>query len=284
MEADLWARGGFAPTWLIERLSFGVDGLRSWRFTPGVTALSSAAWPAITIVIYVGALVWGQRFMMPRKPPQLRRLLVVHNAVCAAVSGVLFVSLAWVLAAKAPTTSLHQLVCSRASHEDGRLQLIYYLNYLMKYWELGDTALLVIRKRRVTFLHSFHHAATLALAYIHLVEHSAVQWVPILLNVGVHVLMYSYYAMAAAGARPGVAVKSSLTGVQIAQFVIGVSAACYGFATYVAGGWDTGACWGTQFGAASGIGVLGLYLVLFVRFYRQTYLQAGRAPREKKME
>lgn len=283
MEADLWASGGF-PVRLVEWLSSALDGLRSWRFTPGVTALSSPAWPAITIVVYVAALLWGQRAMMPRKPPQLRKLLVVHNALCAAVSAVLFGSLAWVLAAKAPTTTLHQLVCSRASHEDGRLQALYHLNYLMKYWELGDTALLVIRKRRVTFLHSFHHAATLALAYIHLVEHSAVQWVPIFLNVGVHVLMYSYYAMAAAGFRPGVAVKSSLTGVQIAQFVIGVSAACYGFATYVAGGWDTGACWGTQFGAASGIGVLGLYLVLFVRFYRQTYLPASREPGETKAE
>lgn len=284
MEADLWAAADAAPARLAERLAAAAAALRAWRFTPGVTALSGPAWPALTIALYVTALVWGQRVMMPRKPPPLRTLLVAHNAACAAASAALFAALVAVLAAKARTTSLHQLVCSRASHEDGRLQALYAANYGMKYWELGDTALLVARKRRVTFLHSFHHAATLALAYIHLVEHSAVQWVPIGLNVGVHVLMYSYYAAAAAGRRPGVAVKSSLTGVQIAQFVIGVAAAVYGFATYVAGGWDTGACWGTQFGAASGIGVLGLYLVLFIRFYRQTYLPAPRATGEKKVE
>jgi len=284
MEADLWAVGGSSPARLNEWLSATSAGLRDWRFTPGVTRFSSPVWPAVTIVMYVASLAWGQRAMMSRKPPHLRTLLVAHNTLCAVVSAALFASLAWALADKAPTTSLHQLVCSRVSHEDGRLQAVYYANYLMKYWELADTALLVARKRKVTFLHSFHHAATLALAYVHLIEHSAVQWVPILLNVAVHILMYSYYAMAAAGHRPGVLVKSSLTAVQICQFVIGVTAACYGFGVYVAGGWDTGACWGTQLGAASGIGVLGLYLVLFVRFFRHTYFPDERLRGGKKVE
>jgi hypothetical protein len=60
-----------------------------------------------------------------------------------------------------------------------------------------DTFLLVARKKPVTFLHEYHHAATLVLCWIQQREYSTVQWVPILLNLGVHVIMYYYFAMTA---------------------------------------------------------------------------------------
>ena len=49
---------------------------------------------------------------------------------------------------------------------------------------------------QVIFLHEYHHAATLFLCWIQLDQHSTVQWVPITINLLVHVVMYYYYTLA----------------------------------------------------------------------------------------
>lgn len=106
-----------------------------------------------------------------------------------------------------------------------RLEYLYYLNYLFKYYELLDTLFLAVKGKPTPFLHVYHHASVMALCFFELEGHAAVQWVPITINLLVHVVMYYYYACASIGIK--IWWKKYLTTLQITQFVIDLVAIFY---------------------------------------------------------
>ena len=60
-----------------------------------------------------------------------------------------------------------------------------------------------------------------------------------------------------------------MTGIQIVQFVVDMGVIGYAYGSYLKNGFR--GCYGTDRGAITGICVLMSYLVLFVRFYLNTY-------------
>lgn len=138
-------------------------------------------------------------------------------------------------------------------------------------YEFVDTLFLILRKKPILFLHVYHHAATFLLTYVQQVHHSTVQWIPILLNLCVHVVMYYYYYLQASGVKR-IPWKRWVTVFQIVQFVLDVAACVYAYSSIF-----FGYCHGTHFGAVSGIGILSSYLVLFLIFYRNAYKAKPKA-------
>jgi hypothetical protein len=119
----------------------------------------------------------------------------------------------------------------------------------------------------------YHHAATLVLCFTQLQSESCMQWLPIIINLTVHVVMYYYYFLAATGAN--VWWKRYLTQMQITQFVV-VVAACMGalfprFGATHFGVENMPLCHGNEAGGIFGFSVLVSYLVLFLRLYFQLY-------------
>lgn len=250
--------------------------VNKWRFEPNETPFTQWYWPLGACVFYFAMIYAVQKVMHTRKPMEIPRILFMHNMTLCVASLLLACWLTYNLGSGLffDGMSAHELLCSYGIYDNGQMQMIYYVNSFFKVWEFLDTFFLAIRKKPIAFLHGYHHAATLILTWNQMMEHSAPQWVPIVLNLWVHVAMYYYYAMSALRIR--IWWKKYLTSLQIVQFIIDVVVIGYAYYTFIKAGFDPGVCYGTSRGAIVGISILFSYLILFIRFYFQTYRTPGK--------
>ncbi|KAI1320686.1 hypothetical protein EDD11_010220 [Mortierella claussenii] len=255
----------------------------SFVFQEGVTPLSTQREVIMWTVTYFVVIFGGRQIMKSQEAFKLKPLFIFHNFLLTIVSGAL---LALFIENLAPIIARHGLfysVCNDGAWTQ-RLELLYYLNYLVKYWELADTVFLVLKKKPLEFLHYFHHSMTMILCFVQLGGHTSVSWVPITLNLTVHVLMYYYYMRSAAGVR--IWWKQHLTTLQITQFVLDLGFIYFCSYHYFVGAYSLavpnfGKCAGTDGSALFGCGLLSSYLLLFINFYRLTYNAKAKAAKER---
>lgn len=216
--------------------------------------------------------------MKNRQPLKLQYLFQAHNIF---LSGGSLILLALIVEQVAPKYWKHGLfwaMCDDAMWLK-ELEFYYMINYYFKYLELLDTVFLALKKKPLAFLHVFHHSATALLCFTQLNGRTSIQWVPIGINLWVHVVMYYYYYATAGGAR--IWWKKYLTTMQIAQFVVDLFAVYFGTYSYYASNYfpnipTLGSCAGTEAAAVFGCIILSSYLGLFINFYIQTYKKPVR--------
>lgn len=244
-----------------------------FAFVEGVTPLSTLTEVIVSCITYF-ALIFGGRLLLTNIPViKLNLIFQIHNFLLTITSASLFILFVEQIFPIYWRNGILFAVCSKNGWTQ-RLELLYYLNYLVKYWELADTIFLVLRKKNLEFLHVYHHSMTMALCYSQLTGRTTVSWVPIALNLMVHVFMYYYYFRAAGGAK--IWWKKYLTTLQIIQFIIDLVFVYFCSYTYFASTYwpwmpNVGTCAGDEKAAIFGCLLLSSYLLLFIGFYKKTY-------------
>ncbi|KFA56078.1 hypothetical protein S40293_00191 [Stachybotrys chartarum IBT 40293] len=249
-----------------------------FNFIRGQT-LFSTHWEVMgMIALYLVVIFGGREFMRDRKPFQLNFLFKLHNFCLSALSAALLALYMEQLLPSLWREGFYNNICSSPGWTP-QLVTLYYLNYITKYVELIDTIFLMVRKKPLTFLHTYHHPATALLCYTQLIGSTPVSWVPITLNLAVHVIMYWYYFQSARGVK--IWWKEWITRFQITQFIIDLGVVY--FASWngiVHRHWPriphVSACGGKTYAAVAGCSILSSYLVLFVMFYIATYQRAAK--------
>ncbi|KAJ1845962.1 hypothetical protein LPJ70_002267 [Coemansia sp. RSA 2708] len=150
----------------------------------------------------------------------INMVVLIHNALLAAYSAWAFWSVFPRFVSNLSQKGMRDGLCDI----DGSLwnAILFsqnYLFYLSKYWELLDTAIILFKGRPASFLQIYHHAGIIIIMYLSNYYSSAVTVFMVWENAGVHTVMYTYYALTAAGINPPG--KKYLTTLQIVQFLVG---------------------------------------------------------------
>lgn len=215
------------------------------------------------------------KFMENRKPFHMKGILLVYNFIQVVLS-CLCVYYMWVGGGHG-SYFCHNVEYHTDPGSTGMLMLTgAYTYYTNKYVELLDTVFFALRKKwnQISFLHVYHHAIMPLYMFI------GVRWLPGghigfgggLLNSLVHVVMYSYYLLAALEVpQKYLWWKKYLTLFQIVQFIL-----LFGQGTIFLLGYaldlEYAKCGYPWQMSALGLAILyGPFLIMFSKFYSASY-------------
>lgn len=167
----------------------------------------------------------GPRLMANRKPFHLNSAMVIYN-----LSMVLFnayIVYEFLMSGWATTFTWRcDLIDTSSTPEAFRRVRVAWMFYISKYIELLDTVFFVLRKKQsqITFLHVFHHSVMPWSWWwgVTLTPAGGMGTFHPMVNSAVHVIMYFYYGLSAAGPRFQKYLwwKKYMTAIQLIQFIL----------------------------------------------------------------
>lgn len=177
--------------------------------------------------IYLVLIYYGHRYMQSRKAFDLRTPLIIWSALLAVFSifgawrhifG--FVHLAKTHGFKGTLCSTHYYT----STPEGFWALLFVLS---KVPELVDTFFIVARKKKLIFLHWYHHTTVMVFSFYLYRDRLAGGAYYGVMNFTVHAVMYSYYTLTAMRIRVPKPISMLVTTMQTAQMFVGVFVTCF---------------------------------------------------------
>jgi hypothetical protein len=267
---------------LIENIYISATSLKPDQRTDHLFLFPRHCWQIFTIIsVYlVFATIIGPKLMSCRKPFELRKPIFVYNvfmvilnvyfffeSICAYEFGTALLNFEY------PTKQNEKLT----PKEERRLYFVYWY-FLSKLVDLMDTVFFVLRKKwsQVSPLHLYHHSSVPLCVWlaVRFAPTAGVNGIFPIFNSAVHVLMYTYYALAAFG--PSVHKylwwKKYITQVQLAQFLVFfLYAMTYAFKQT---GWPS-------ILICTSVAQPPLYLFMFTSFYLNTYCRKSQTKKMK---
>ncbi|XP_058124489.1 elongation of very long chain fatty acids protein 4 [Anopheles ziemanni] len=253
-----------------KNFSEGADPLiDSWTLMQTPTPILSITGLYLLFVLWI-----GPRWMERRKPFELKHTLIVYNALQVVVS-------TWFCLQPFFTgifTKYLSATCEGSmTGVSKELQLTVWngawMYLMLKIVELLDTVFFVLRKKQnqVSFLHVYHHTIMVLFTWFYLKYIPGMQAAFIgVLNSFVHIIMYSYYLIAALGPRYQKYLwwKKYMTTLQLLQFGIML---CY-FVLI-----NSMQCHVPRALTYFFVSNITIFLFLFINFYRKAYQNRPKA-------
>ena len=259
----------FATEAMSNQLYFGID-LRYYDIENVSSRLTRyLPLPVVCSGIYLLLIASGSSWMKTRPAFKLRVPLVLWNITLSIFSITALVILGSPLIRNLIRDGFVTAVCDSDVLRVPWLSLWSYLFVLSKLVEFGDTAFIVLRKTPLTFLHWYHHITVLWYSWYGLAtKNTGGHWFAAL-NVGVHSVMYTYYALKACGFRIPSYVAKSITILQLTQFAFGLVILLAGVWAFV----KEQPCGMNGTHLIAGCIMYGSYFLLFLNFFYRRYLK-----------
>ena len=147
----------------------------------------------------------------------IEKIKKIHNFSLSIFSGAITLLSGMEIYKQLPDYSLDTIVCTVYEPTPSLLFIIYAF-YISKYWEWLDTMFLILKNKKVSSLHYYHHSSTPILSYINTMYLgiSPSYIYAVFLNCFVHTIMYWYYLYPYGFMRKH---KRKITQLQILQHV-----------------------------------------------------------------
>jgi len=249
--------------------SFDADAVQKWSNDIKSVSLWSSA-------IYLVLIFAGRYAMRQRAPFTLRLPLVMWNTVLALFSIVGFIRTIPEMVSGIVLHGWSYSVCNTSWYY-GTTGFWAYAFVLSKLLELGDTAFIVLRKQSLIFLHWYHHITVMIYCFYSYPAHVASGRWYMVMNYGIHSVMYSYFLMRSLRVRMPSVVRIGVTSLQIVQMATGLVVA---MSVYVLkeGGME---CSQSYENIGATLLMYVSYLILFVQFFCSEYTSANKRKTEK---
>ena len=235
--------------------------------------------------IYLALVLGGHRFMKTRKPFDLRRPLCMWSTALCVFSFFALFRIKYIAFRMIYVGGIRHALCDPVAYigmNGGGLWA--FLFPFSKLPELGDTAFIVLRKKKLSFLHTYHHITVFIYCwYSYAYPISTGIWFG-MVNYVVHGIMYAYYAYTASGRVLPRKIAKCITIIQLSQMFCGIFINYIGITSLLA----NKTC-GTNWTSIS-IAVLMYvsYAILFGNFFYHAYIkrkpQAAMMPVSKSTE
>lgn len=232
---------------------------------------SNSMIPWIACGVYLLGIFGGQYVMKSYPSWKWKNALALWNLLLCLFSTLGMIRTLPQLIHNLFTASIRDNVCKDPLqwYGCGSTGLWIQLFVLSKFPELIDTFFIVIHKKKLIFLHWYHHITVLLYCWHSYVTLSPVGIFFVVMNYSVHASMYGYYFMMAIHYKPKWFHPMAVTTFQISQMVVGVLVTLIGFYYYKM----DSSCHITAENNTAAFVMYGSYLFLFLQFFIGRYVE-----------
>ncbi|KAI5855162.1 ELO family [Tricharina praecox] len=163
---------------------------------------------------------------------------------------------------------------------EGALAWYGWWFYLSKFYEVIDTAVILLKGRKSSLLQTYHHAGAMICMWAGIRYMAPPIWIFCIFNSLIHALMYTYYTLTGLHIRVPALLKQSLTTLQITQFIVGGSFAALHLFVKLDKETPCLSNSGEIFATFTNCFYLAPLTYLFVAFFVESYTKKGSKARE----